>query len=157
MDRIALICICLSLPFFSGCDRGGSSAETEASSEAIRSIMELRSRLDLSDDEIIRAIERLAKTEAFWKEAIEEGLTTEEELAQMHASMPETLRKLDDLRSEMLGQDAMAAAVSLATLRHYHDDSIDNALPTLRYMVANYYRSIRAEPTEQEAGFIARV
>ncbi|MFC7338900.1 hypothetical protein ACFQY0_17015 [Haloferula chungangensis] len=123
----------------------------------MRALEELRARIDLSDDELIRAVERLAKTEAAWREAIEAGLITEEEIAQMHASMPETLRETKKLVAEVQLQDEMAAVVALSALRKHRDGNLEDALPLLRRTVATYYRGISSEPSPLQESFLERV
>jgi hypothetical protein len=157
MHRIVTICLGSVLLFLAGCKSDREAEPARVPSEAIRALGELRGRIELSDDQLVVAIERLAKSEAAWNDAIEAGLTTEEEIAKMLATLPETLGELDEMRAEMLTQDAMAAAVALTVLTHHHDGSAEEVLPSVRHVIARYYRSIVSSPSELEAGFIKKV
>lgn len=154
MSSICLGVIPLSLL---SCQSEGEAEAMAPPPETLQSLQDLRSRIAVSDEELILAIERLTKVEAAWREAIAAGLVTEQEIAGMFATMPETMLKLDQLESELLAQDAMAAAVALTVLQHHHDNTLENILPQMRRIISDYYRSVASKPSEAETGFLKRV
>ena len=157
LSRLHAASLASFLIFIFGCSSDEREKPAGVQSETGQILLELQERTGLSDDDLASAVQRWAKVDRAFQKAIDQGVTTEEEISRMYREMPQTMGEIKGLEDKMLQQDAMAAAVAFSALRLHHEGKPEEVPLMLRDVIARYCRGLPDSPSELEAGFLAKV